>query len=146
MAEKIKLTIAGLNGSITECVFSNKEEYNSSLKTGVDWLKSDEELDFVILDKEVLPILYLTFNAKGSELRAICPDEITNTKKGFLLIDTPVGEIPVGSFSSDYNPSINTVIVLFGKKETFDGTNIYSNATMLGEIIIADAREENVNA
>lgn len=140
MAEECKLSILGPNGSITECNFSNEgfssklEGINETYLTGVD---------FVILDKEVLPILHLVTNSNDSQLKAMTRDSITNTQQGFLVIETPVGEIPVGSFSSDYNPSVDTIVVAFSRHETDGAMNIYSGALVLGEIVKVDARGGN---
>lgn len=133
MAEKCKLSILGPNGAITNCSFSN-EGFISKLKD------ADEELDFVILDKEVLPILHLVMSSGDSELKAMSLSDITNTQKGFLVIETPVGEIPVGSFSTDYNPGVDTIVVSFNEHVVDGSMHIYSEAVVLGEIIKVDAR------
>lgn len=144
MENPILITYRKANGDLSTI------EFVPNADGGAKLVKDDIEItNFTIIDEGFAPILDMIEKSK-QDIYADTYTPINNTNRGNIYTKSGEEVIPLGTFSSEYVPSIDNILVIFhdviarGDMVTPEGPiqqpMTYYKHRKLGTIVTVDAR------
>ena len=137
MDKPILLSYRRDNGEISNITFVPNQGEGTKL------FKDDVEItNFTIIDESFNPILTM-IEKSNQDLYADSYVPINITQHANMYTKSGDEEIPLGTFSSDYIPSVDNIILIFNNVGNNNGVGqpmTYSKHKRLGTIVTVDAR------